>query len=171
MLPSFFLGSLFTNFHELNSPLDKSRFAMMTRETAARDGNPLSLIGDAVEARSGTALEWWTAEMSPAEKRLTTFGESVDEWATLLIARFKEPATVAIDAVLRERYTMRDAAARREPREYAQKILRSAKDAGMTLVKNQVEIIYSGIDLELRRSDAKNPTMMMLRRMTVTWSH
>ena len=104
----------------------------------------------------GTALEWWTAEMSPAEKRLTILGDSVDEWSTLLIARFKEPSNVAIDAVLRERYSLRDANSKREPREYAQKILRSAKDAGMSIVKTQLDIVYNGIDLELRR-DIKKP--------------
>ena len=70
----------------------------------------------------GRALEWWTAELSPTEKRVTRLGDGVEEWATLLRARFKEPTTVAIDVVLRECYTMRDAASRREPREYAQKI-------------------------------------------------
>ena len=52
MLLLFFLRSLFTNLLEFNSRLDKSCFAMMTRELAARDGNPLSPIGDAVEART-----------------------------------------------------------------------------------------------------------------------
>lgn len=107
----------------------------------------------------GTALEWWTAELSDAEKRLTKYGNpdsDISEWSRLLTARFKEPSHVAIDAVLRERYSLRDASSRREPREFAQKILRSAKDAGMTLVKNQLDIIYNGIDLELRR-DIKRP--------------
>lgn len=104
----------------------------------------------------GTALEWWTAELSATEKRITRLGDGVEEWSTLLAGRFKEPATVAIDAVLRERYTMRDAISRREPREYCQKILRSAKDAGMNVVKNQLDIIWNGIDLELRR-DLKKP--------------
>ena len=72
------------------------------------------------------------------------------------MARFKQPSYIAINAVLRERYTMTDAGNRREPREYAQKILRSAKDAGMTNVKNQLDIVFNGIDLELRR-DIKPP--------------
>lgn len=106
----------------------------------------------------GAALEWWTAEVSDAEKRLTKYGNesSIDEWVTLLVARFKQPSHLAIDSVLRERYTMTDASNRREPREYAQKILRAAKDAGMTLIKNQLDIIFNGIDLELRR-DIKHP--------------
>ena len=106
----------------------------------------------------GTALEWWTAEVSDAEKRLSKYGngDNLDEWCTLLVSRFKQPSHVAIDAVLRERYTMHDASTRREPREYAQKILRSAKDAGMTNIKNQLDIVFNGIDLELRR-DIKPP--------------
>ena len=106
----------------------------------------------------GTALEWWTAEVSDAEKRLSKYGDAnnLDEWSTLLAGRFKKPSHVAIDAVLRERYTMHDASIRREPREYAQKILRSAKDAGMTSIKNQLDIVFNGIDLELRR-DIKPP--------------
>ena len=53
--------------------------------------------------------------------------------------------------MLRERYIMTDASNRRESREYTQKILRLAKDTGMTIVKNQLDIIFNGIDLELRR--------------------
>ena len=106
----------------------------------------------------GTALEWWTAEVSDNEKRLSKYGDGNDlgEWSSLLVSRFKQPSHVAIDAVLRERYTMHDAGNRREPREYAQKILRSAKDAGLIGVKNQLDIIYNGMDPELRR-DLKKP--------------
>jgi len=107
----------------------------------------------------GTALEWYTAELSDTEKRLSKYGATdadITEWTQLLAGRFKEPSNVAIDAVLRERYSMRDTSSRREPREYAQKILRSAKDAGMSLLQNQLDIIYNGIDLELRR-DVKRP--------------
>ena len=74
----------------------------------------------------------------------------------MLTNRFKESATVVIDAVLRERYIIRDASSRRESREYAQKILRSVKNTEMTLIKNQLDIVYNDIDLELRR-DIKKP--------------
>ena len=104
----------------------------------------------------GTALEWWTAELSENDKLLARLGNGVDQISRLLTLRFKEPTNVAMDAILHERYTMRDAANRREPREYAQKIARSAKDAGLTGVQNQLDIMYNGIDLDLRR-DVKRP--------------
>lgn len=74
----------------------------------------------------------------------------------MLIERFKQPTNIAMDAILRERYTLKDASNHREPREYAQKILRSAKDAKLTDVRNQLDIIYNGLDPELRR-DIRRP--------------
>ncbi|KAL8798875.1 MAG: hypothetical protein Q9200_007677 [Gallowayella weberi] len=44
----------------------------------------------------GTALEWWTGEMSETEKRLAKLGNGIDEVTRLLLARFREPSTVAI---------------------------------------------------------------------------
>ena len=43
---------------------------------------------------------------------------------------------IIIDAVLHERYIIRNAISRRESRKYAQKILRSIKNAEMTLIRN-----------------------------------
>ncbi len=56
----------------------------------------------------------------------------------MLTLRFKEPSKVALDAVFNERYTLRDAANRCEPRQYGQKIFRAAKDAGFSEVKDQL---------------------------------
>ncbi|MCJ1226973.1 hypothetical protein MMC12_003628 [Toensbergia leucococca] len=78
-------------------------------------------------------------------------GNDVTEWTRLLIARFKQPSNLAIDAMLNEKFTMRDASNHREPREFTVKMLRSAKDAGLSIVKVQLDIVYNGIDLELRR--------------------
>ena len=104
----------------------------------------------------GPALEWWLSELSETEKRLAKLGNKLDEWERLLVDRFKAPSNVAIESLLKERYTLRDASSRREPREYAQKILRTSKDAGLTNVKNQLDMIYNGLDPELRR-DVRRP--------------
>lgn len=84
-------------------------------------------------------------------------GDNVDEWTRLLAKRFRQPSNVAIDAMLHEKFTMRDAASHREPREFAAKMLRSAKDAGLAEAKVQLDIVYNSIDLELRR-DIRRPT-------------
>ena len=74
----------------------------------------------------------------------------------MLIERFKAPTNVAIEALLKERYTLRDASNHREPREYAQRILRAAKDAKFTNVRNQLDVIYNGLDAKLRQ-DLRRP--------------
>ena len=104
----------------------------------------------------GPALEWWLAELSENDKRLAKLGNKLDEWERMLIDRFKSPTNVAIDSLLKEKYTLRDAANRREPREYAQRILRASKDAKFTDVRNQLDVIYNGLDSELRR-DIRRP--------------
>ena len=118
-----------------------------------------AITKDASQVRSnlwmslrGTALEWWTAELSDTERRITTYGNGndIDEWVKLLSERFKEPSNVALEAMVLEKFTLRDAANRREPREYAQKIIRSAKDASFNGTKNQLDMVYNGIDPELR---------------------
>ena len=50
---------------------------------------------------------------------------------------------------------MRDALTRREPREFAQKILQFVKDASITFVKNQLDFVYIKLNLELRRDIKK----------------
>ena len=104
----------------------------------------------------GPALEWWLSELTESEKRLVKIGTKLEEWERMLIERFKSPGNVAIDALLREKYTLRDAQQKREPREFAQKILRAAKDAGLKDVKVQLDIIYNGLDSDLRR-DLRRP--------------
>ena len=97
------------------------------------------------------ALGTWLCELSENDKRLAKLGDKLDEWERMLIDKFKAPANVAMDTLLKEKYTLRDASQRREPGEYAQNILRASKDAGFTSTKNQLDVIYNGIDPELRR--------------------
>ena len=84
----------------------------------------------------GTAFEWWTTELSNTEKK-TKFGDSVDEWFTLLIFKLKKPFTAAIDIMFHEKYTMKNEVNCREPREFIQKVIRSAKNSGFTQTKIQ----------------------------------
>ena len=70
----------------------------------------------------------------------------------MLTLRFKESLNVTLNVVLYERYTLRNVINRRKSREYEQKILRIIKDADLADVKNQLNIIYNEIDLNLRRN-------------------
>ena len=53
-------------------------------------------------------------------------------------------------SLLKKSYTLRDAAAKREPREFAQRMLRTAKNVEINDVGPQLDIIYINIDLSLR---------------------
>ena len=109
----------------------------------------------------GTALAWWTGEFSEDQKRMIKLtagnNDQLGEWIRLLHGRFKAPSNIALEALIKEKYTLRDAANHREPREYAQCIVRLAKDAGLDSLQNQLDIIYNGIDSSLRKGDIKRP--------------
>ena len=55
-----------------------------------------------------------------------------------------------MNSLMQQRYTLRDAVAQRESREYAQKIIRLAKDANMINVLNQLNLIYNDIDVDVK---------------------
>ena len=62
---------------------------------------------------------------------------------------------VALNSLMHEKYIIRDAANRRESREYVQKILRLIKDADFTQVKNQFDIMFNDIDLKIKISNIR----------------
>ena len=53
---------------------------------------------------------------------------------------------------------MRNAFNKRKPREYAQKIIQSLKNADMTILQTQLNIMYNDIDSELQRDIKKSKT-------------
>lgn len=81
----------------------------------------------------GTALAWYTFNSNDDQKRLTKLGNGVEEWARILLKRFRESPGVALATVIKERYTMEDARSRREPIEFAQVITRAARSAEMSV--------------------------------------
>ena len=97
----------------------------------------------------GTALAWFTTELTENNKRLVTY--SIDEWYRLLLSRWKQPRSQGMAVLLREKYSMQDAARRREPREYAQVIMRAAQNADMGVMKDHILLIWNGLDTEFQR--------------------
>lgn len=55
-----------------------------------------------------------------------------------------------MESLLKESYTLKDTSAKREPREFAQRMLRAAKDTGINNTAPQLDMIYTNIDLNLR---------------------
>lgn len=97
----------------------------------------------------GTAMEWFTTELTDNDKRLVTY--SIDEWYRLLLARWKKQRSQGMAVLLREKYTMQDAARHREPREYAQTVMRAAQTAEMGAMKDHILLIWNGLDTEFQR--------------------
>ena len=97
----------------------------------------------------GTALAWYTTELTENDKRLVTY--SLGEWYRLLLARWKPPRSQGMTVLLREKYSMQDAARHREPREYAQTMLRAAQNADMGIMKDHMLLIWNGLDMEFQR--------------------
>jgi len=63
------------------------------------------------------------------------FSDGVDEWARLLTRKFSQPTNIIIDAMIYEKYTIKDTANHREPVEFGTKMLRYAKDTGLKEVR------------------------------------
>ena len=76
--------------------------------------------------------------------------EELSKWISLLLDRFKQFINVIMNDLMQQRYTLRDAIAQRESREYAQKIIRLAKDVDMINVLNQLNLIYNDIDVDVK---------------------
>ncbi len=54
-----------------------------------------------------------------------------------------------MQTLVTQKYILRNAASRRKSREYAQKILRVAKNVDITEIQNQLDLIYNNIDIEI----------------------
>ena len=60
-----------------------------------------------------------------------------------------------MNSLTKKKYIIRDAANRREPREYTQKILRLTKNIDLTSLKNQLDFIFNKINLKIRASNIR----------------
>ena len=72
-----------------------------------------------------------------------------NEGFKLLTSKLEKQSTVTVDVILYDKYRMKNKINRREPREFIQRIIRSAKNAGFTKTKIQFDIVYNVIEFEL----------------------
>ena len=76
--------------------------------------------------------------------------KELSKWINLLHVKFKQFTNVIMNNLMQQRYTLRDAIAQRESREYAQKIIRLIKDVNMINMLNQLNLIYNDIDVDVK---------------------
>ena len=73
----------------------------------------------------------------------------------MLHSRFKKFLHIVINALIREKYIIRNAINRRESREYVQKLFRFVKNVELTQLRNQLDVIYNNIELKIRQFDIR----------------
>ena len=95
------------------------------------------------------ALIWFITELIENDKRLITY--SIDEWYRLLLTRWKQPRAQDMIVLLREKYSMQDTIRHREPREYAQIIMRATQNTDMGIIKDHMLLIWNGLNFEFQR--------------------
>ena len=112
----------------------------------------------------GAALMWHTHELSELEQdALRGLGTGLERWEAMLLKRFKELRSVALQRLMGEKYTTNDAKHRKEPTAYVQSVLSHARASGIDNVLNQLDMAWTNLDAEVQR-DIPEPT----ERTTVT---
>lgn len=133
-----------TYFRDVHTFIQRAKDMMSTKgEQMVRDNLSSCL--------RGSALEWYTADLSPDIKSLIRYGTGIDKWEKQLLKRFKLAPHIAMIMIFNERYTIEDARRHREPRDFAGNIMRAAKDAELTSPISILSIIYNGMDAEFQQ--------------------
>ena len=102
-----------------------------------------------------TIFMWHTIELLNITRRILIYEKNVNEWITALIIRFKFQTTTTTTQLLRKTYIMKNVRKRRKFQKYAQKIIRWIQSIEMKSVFNQLNIVYSDIEVKMRRNSHK----------------
>ncbi len=98
----------------------------------------------------GSALEWYTSELSDFDRNALNNDPGVKSWVNTLSHRFKVLTSVALGLLTDETYTFDDARARRPPAQYVRAIMRHGIGCNIVDVANQLSFAYRGLAPELR---------------------
>ena len=97
----------------------------------------------------GSALEWYTSELSDFDRDALNNDPGVTIWVNTLSHRFKVPTSVALGLLTDETYTFDDARARRPPAQYVRAIMQHGIGCNIVDVANQLSFAYRGLAPEL----------------------
>jgi hypothetical protein len=97
----------------------------------------------------GTALAWYTTELSNLERQGLRAG-TLETFLTELTLRFQEAQDVALRKLTAEKFTAYQVRQERQPAEYVYTIIRHAKSALITSPSQQLTFAWNGIAPELR---------------------
>jgi hypothetical protein len=95
---------------------------------------------------------WYTAELFEETKELVRTRNNLDVWKRYLIKRFRDQSNVIMTIITKKRYIMNDARRRRESREYASVIMKTARSVELRSKFHQVMMIYNDLNLKFQRN-------------------
>lgn len=102
----------------------------------------------------GTALIWYTAELTSLERSGLRQIDLTERWITSLKRRFKPNHSAAVSSLVAERYSVADVRSDREPASYIQQVVSHAKDASFDSTFHQLTWAWRNLDPELKRDIA-----------------
>ena len=97
----------------------------------------------------GTALFWYSTELTALERRLLS-SAPVDELCKSLITRFRERPGLALRSLISARYGFQDIRSGKTIRTHVQEMLRFARSAGFKSEFNTLLLIHNSLDTALR---------------------
>ncbi len=98
----------------------------------------------------GSALEWYTSELSDFDRDAFNNDPGVKSWVNTLSHRFKAPTSMALGLLIDETYSVDDAHARRPPAQYVRAIMRHGIGCNIVDIANQLSFAYWGLASELQ---------------------
>jgi hypothetical protein len=105
----------------------------------------------------GSALDWYATELNDMEKGYLRMATLELGWSSCLIKRFKPRVPQALNRITETKFGFSDINAGTSPRAFAQTMLRYTKAAVIDSVYNQLSLIWSRMDMDLRK-DIPEPT-------------
>ena len=90
----------------------------------------------------GSALEWYTSELSDFNCDALNNDPGVKSWINTLSHRLKVPTSVALDLLTNEAYSLNNARARRPSAQYVRAIMQHGIGCNIVDVANQLSFAY-----------------------------
>lgn len=98
----------------------------------------------------GSALEWYTSELSNFDRNALNNNPGVKSWVNTLSYHFKIPTSMVLELFTDETYFFDDVQAQRPPVQYVCAIMRYGIECNIVDIANQRSFAYQGIAPELQ---------------------
>ena len=105
----------------------------------------------------GSALEWYTFELSNFDRNALNNDPRVKSWINTLFYRFKVPTIVALSLLTNKTYSFNDTWAQQPPAQYVCAIMQYGIGCNIVDVANQLSFAYQGLAFELQMFVSPSP--------------